>query len=190
MGVSFPRIETTRLMLRPFTSDDVDALHQLWIDPGVRKFLWDDSIITRETAVAVVESSLDNFVNHGFGFWTIQLKNDPELTGFVGLRHFNEDGVEEREVEIVYGVAPAHWGGGIATEAARAVLRYGFEELSLDEIRAGADPPNAASFRVIEKLGMKFDRKLVINALEAIYYVMRRNDYKLHFELDSKIALK
>src|SRR5262249_49848347 len=147
----------------PFTAVDVDELHHLWIDPGVRKFLWDDQVIPRETAITVIESSVESFVNHGFGFWTIRFKNDPELIGFGGLRYFAEDGGVTSEVEILYGVAPEHWGKGIATEAAAAVLRYGFEERELAHIYAGADPPNAASFRVIEKLGMKFARKIVVS---------------------------
>ena len=190
MAGVFPLLATARLLMRPFATDDVDALHRLWIDPGVREFLWDDRIIPRETAIAVVESSVDSFVSHGFGFWSICFKNDTKLIGFAGLRHFTEDGGATREVEILYGVAPAHWGKGIATEAARAVLRYGFEDLELVNIYAGADPPNAASFRVIEKLGMKFARKTLVHGLEAVYYVMNRNDYKVHFELDSKIGLK
>ena len=218
--------------MRPFATGDIDELYRLWIDPGVRKFLWDDQIIPRETAVAVVESSIDSFETHGFGIWTICFKDDPRLIGFCGLRHFTEDVGEKtedggentedggentedggentedggentedggentedvgenKEVEILYGVAPENWGKGIALEAAREALRYGFEVLNLANIYAGADPPNAASFRVIEKLGMKFARKTVVNGLEAIYYVMSHNDYKIHFELDSKIGLK
>jgi ribosomal-protein-alanine N-acetyltransferase len=124
--MSFPRIETSRLMMRPFAMDEVDDLHRLWTDPGVRKFLWDDQVIPRETAVAVVESSIESFVNHGFGFWAICFKNDPELIGFGGLRHFTEDGEEASEVEILYGVAPERWGKGIATEAAGAVAALRF----------------------------------------------------------------
>lgn len=167
--------------MRPFAMEDADNLHRLWVDPGVRKFLWDDQIISRETAIAVVESSIESFVNHGFGFWAICFKNDPELIGFGGLRYFTEDGAEMSEVELLYGVEPEHWGKGIATEAARAVLRHGFEECELALIYAGADPPNAASIRVIEKLGMKFARKTVVNGLEAVYYAMSRDDYKIHF---------
>jgi RimJ/RimL family protein N-acetyltransferase len=151
------------------------------IDPGVRKFLLDDQIIPRETAVAVVESGADGFATHGFGFWAICFKNDPELIGFGGLRYFTEDGAEMSEVEILYGVEPEHWGKGIATEAARAVLRHGFEECELALIYGGADPPNAASLRVIEKLGMKLTRKMVVNGVEAVYYALSRDYYKIHF---------
>ena len=190
MAGVFPLIATARLMMRPFETDDVDALHLLWTDPGVRKFLWDDRVIPRETAVDVVESSVDGFVNHGFGLWAIRFENDVKLIGFAGLRHFTEDCSANEEVELLYGVTPELWGKGIAPEAARAVVRYGFEELRLANIYAGADPPNTASFRVIEKLGMKFARKTVVNGLEAVYYVLSRKDYKVHFDLDSKIGVK
>jgi ribosomal-protein-alanine N-acetyltransferase len=190
MADGFPLIETARLMMRPFAMDDADYLHRLWVDPGVRKFLWDDQIISRETAIAVVESSIESFVNHGFGFWAICFKNDAALIGFGGLRHFTEDGGVTSEVEILYGVAPEHWGNGVATEAAGVILGYGFEECELTHIYAGADPPNAASFRVIEKLGMKFARKTVINGVEAVYYVMTRDGYKIDLELDSKLDVK
>jgi RimJ/RimL family protein N-acetyltransferase len=183
-------IETPRLNMRPLAMDDVDDLYHLLVDPGVRKFLLDDLIIPRETAIAVVESGADSFATHGFGFWAICYKDVPELIGFGGLRHFTEDGAEMGEVEILYGVAPDHWGKGIATEAARAVLRHGFKECELAHIYAGADPPNAASIRVIEKLGMKFARKTVVNGVEAVYYSMSRDDYKIHFELDSKLDVK
>jgi [ribosomal protein S5]-alanine N-acetyltransferase len=176
--------------MRPFAVADVNDLHRLWIDPGVRRFLWDDQVIPRETAVAVVESSVESFVNHGFGLWAVCFKNNPKLIGFGGLRRFTEDGGATSEVEILYGVAPEHWGKGVATEAAAAVLRYGFEERGLAYIYAGADPPNAASFRVIEKLGMKFARKTRVNGVDVIYYAICRDDYKIYLELDSKMDVK
>ena len=130
------------------------------------------------------------FVNHGFGFWAICFKNDPKLIGFGGLRQFTEDGGVTSEVEILYGVAPERWGKGIATEAAGAVLRYGFEERELAHIYAGADPPNAASFRLIEKLGMRFARKIEVKGADVVYYVMSQGDYKIDLELDSKMDVK
>ena len=62
--------------------------------------------------------------------------------------------------------------------------------LWLAHIYAGADPPNVPSFRVIEKLGMKFSRKMVVNGLDVIYYAICRDDYKIHLELDSKLDVK
>ena len=107
-----PQIETARLMLRPVIVDEVDELHSLWVEPGVHKFLWDDQIITRETAIEVVESSDDSFTMHGFGFWRINFKNAAKLIGFGGFRHLIEDGGDQREVEILYGVTDDQWGKG------------------------------------------------------------------------------
>ena len=70
------------------------------------------------------------------------------------------------------------------------MMHQRFEQRELAHIYAGADSPNAASLRVIEKLGMKFARKIVVNSVESVYYVMNRDDYKIHFKLDTKIDVK
>lgn len=165
-------IQTERLRMRPFTADHLDDLHQLWVTPGVRKYLWDDAAISREQAMEVIESSTESFRAHGFGLWAVYPKDEERLIGFCGFRHFGE----QQEVEILYGVSPERWGEGLATEAARAMLRCGFEEHGFDQIYAGADPPNAASFRVMEKTGMKFAKRVHLNGLEAIYYVMSKEE--------------
>jgi ribosomal-protein-alanine N-acetyltransferase len=75
---------------------------------------------------------------------------DGELIGYCGLLHLGVTG----RVELLYALLPGCWGRGLATEAARACLRFALEETGLERVVAGADPPNAASLRVIEKLGM------------------------------------
>ncbi len=167
------RIETARLALRPFVLSDTDDLHRLWIDPQVRKYLWDDEVISREVAEEVVQSSLASFASHGFGLWSVFFKGEDVLIGFCGFRHFDDP----PEVEILYGVTPRHWGAGLATEAARAMLRFGFEENHFQRVYAGADPPNATSFRVMERCGMKFEKRQTINDKEAIYYSLAREDF-------------
>jgi ribosomal-protein-alanine N-acetyltransferase len=159
------------------TQNDVDNLHRIWIDPVIRKYLWDDRIIPRETAVEVVEISIRTFKEHGFGIWAVSLRDDPGLIGFCGLRHFEDGQSKKPEVEILYGIVPEHSGKGLATEAAKAVLKYGFEEKKLAQIFAGADPPNAASFRVMEKAGMRYFRRAIINSVDTIYYVIRSEDF-------------
>jgi ribosomal-protein-alanine N-acetyltransferase len=177
------RIETARLIIRPFGSDDVDQMHSLWTDPDVRRFLWDDVKITREQAEEVVTQSIEMFESRGIGFWVVCLLepdngeqggtqgsaaiSSPEpAIGFCGLRPFGEP----PEIEILYGLRPEYWGRGLATEAAHAILDYGFKALGLARIYAGADPPNAASFRVMERIGMKFARRMQLGEMEAIYY--------------------
>jgi [ribosomal protein S5]-alanine N-acetyltransferase len=162
--------ETIRLALRPFTRSDIDDLHRLWVDPAMRKYLWDDEVISRETTAEVIEASLESFDQYGFGFWTISFRDDPTTIGFCGLRHFTDDQGNGPDVEILYGVTARHCNRGIAREAARAVLQFAFDQAGLERVYAGADPPNQASIRVMEKIGMAFARRAMIKGLEAIYY--------------------
>jgi ribosomal-protein-alanine N-acetyltransferase len=169
--MSFPQITTARLRFQPFTLEDIDALHHIWTDPDVRRYLWDDEIISRETAEEVVRGSIASFQEQRFGFWTLRsLEDEATIIGFCGLRFFDTP----PEIEILYGVTPAQWGKGLATEAARAVLRYGFEELQLAKIWGGADAPNAASLRVLEKLGMSYEKTVPMPLGDGPYYSLKR----------------
>lgn len=93
-----------------------------------------------------------------------------ELIGFCGLRYIGET----RDVELLYGIHPRLWGRGFATEAARAILQWAFRETTLPRVFAGADLPNAASFRVMEKLGMRFSETRMTAAGETPYRVIDR----------------
>ncbi len=157
---------TERLVLRPCSMDDLSELHRHWTDPGVRRFLWDDLVIPVETAEAVIRDSMDSFQTHGFGQWVILQKKENRIIGFCGLRFFEG----HADPEILFGVNPEFWGHGLAAEAAAAVIDYGFNRLALKRIYAGADPPNTASFRVMEKLGMKFEKEITLNGRPAVYY--------------------
>lgn len=166
-------LTTQRLQLRPVTMSDVDSLHAFWTTPGIRKYLWDDVVIAREQVTEIIASSIHDFAAYGFGHWIVTYKNDAALIGWCGLRHFGEP----PEVEVLYGIVPQLWGQGLAVEAARAVLQHGFATLGLERIFAGTDPPNTASVHVMEKIGMRFDQRKEINGLEAIYYVMSREEF-------------
>ena len=161
-------LSSDRLDLRPFCSEDTPFLHELWIDPHVRRYLWDDRVISVNEAAAVVDASCDSFERFGFGMWVLRSKRDDQPVGFCGLRHF---GQQPQDVEILYGLLPAHWHLGLATEAAEAVLRFGFAA-GLQRIFAGADPPNAASIRVMERLGMHFHDNGVLNGLNTTYFAI------------------
>jgi len=167
------RLETARLLLRPCTADDLDALHRLWTDPEVRRYLFDDRIIPREQAAAMIQSSLASFPTHGFGLWLVHRAGEDAIIGFSGLSLTGDP----PEVELLYGIAPSAWGQGVATEAARAVLRYGFAELRLAHITAGADVPNVASLRVLEKLGMTFTRRTRTQYGEVLYFAVTREEF-------------
>lgn len=176
------RLQTERLLLIPCGSVHVDDLHALWTDADVRRFLWDDEVISRDTAAEVVRAGEASFREHGFGIWGLfprepmPQESDSDggtnLVGFVGLRHFGTDG----EVELLYGLRPDQWGRGLATEASRAVLDHTFSNLGLATIFAGTDPPNVASLRVMDRLGFGHEHRRTVGGLEAIYRSLERGD--------------
>jgi ribosomal-protein-alanine N-acetyltransferase len=143
---------TARLFLEPCREPDLDALHALWTDPGVRRYLWDDQVISREKAEETLAGALATFARDGFGLWTLRTAGENGLIGFAGLRRIAEVPLE---VELLYGLYPRFWGRGFATEASLSVLDRGFDRHGLERIWARADAPNAASFRVMQRLGMR-----------------------------------
>jgi ribosomal-protein-alanine N-acetyltransferase len=167
-------IETGRLRCRPLTPGDVDEMHRLWIEPGVRKYLWDDREISGEEAKEVVEESVSIYQEQGFGLWGISFRETATLIGFCGYWFFHDP----PELQLLYGIAPDHWGKGLATEAAQTMIRYGFERLSFNQITASTDAPNQASVRVMEKAGMRFDKRIEKNGLDTIYYQIRREEWQ------------
>ncbi len=175
-------LKTTRLHLRPFAREDLEVLHALWCDPHVRQFLWDDIIIPQDAAREVIAASRHSFEQQGFGFWNILRKDAEQHAGFCGLRFIDE----APDVEILYGLWPKFWGQGFATEAAQAVLRFGFEACNLECLFAGTDPPNAASIRVMERLAMKFDRQIRRNNLDVVYYSLSRKEWLTSLSLPIK----
>ena len=154
--------------------EDVDELHRLWTDPLVRRYLWDDETISPARAASEVVRGTESFRSRGFGQWTISLSGQQAIIGFCGLRLFGE----ADEIELLYGLAPAYWGRGLATEAAREMLRHAFDDLGLGVVLAGADPPNGASLRVLEKLGFRFSRCLLIGGVETPYFSISREEFQ------------
>jgi len=173
--MSLPRLETPRLVMRPWSADDVDELHRMWIDPQVLRYLWDGEAITRERAAATVEAALTSAAHHGVGLWCLLRKPARALAGFCGFRFI----ADSPDIELLYGLKPEYWGQGLATEASRAALRHGFEAGLFTKVYARTDPPNRASVRVIERLGMEFEREALAGPLPTLIYSLRREAFSL-----------
>lgn len=139
----FPLLKTERLVLRPWTRDDVDTLHAMWTDPDVRRYLWDDIVIERSRAAEVVDSAMDGEL----GYWMVEV--DGAAAGFAGFRHIDET----PDVEVIYGMLPRYWGRGLCTEAVRAALEHVADLHPV--IYARTDPPNRRSEDLMRRLGMR-----------------------------------
>jgi RimJ/RimL family protein N-acetyltransferase len=100
-----------------------------------------------------------NISRDGYGFTALEIKQTAECIGFCGLADAHaEEGLKTGGVEIGWRLAPQYWGKGYATEAAKRLLRFGFEELALEEIISFAVKGNQKSFAIMERLGMKHDK--------------------------------
>ncbi len=144
-------LETPRLLLRAWREDDAEAAFTIYSDPEVVRFLGNgvpakslDEVRQR------LAKRIKHQQDHGFSLWAVMDKLTGELCGSCGLQPL-EGGPE---IEVGYHLARHCWGRGLATEAARACLVWGFETAKLDRIVGIARPENHASCRVLEKIGL------------------------------------
>jgi RimJ/RimL family protein N-acetyltransferase len=166
-------IETERLLLCMFRPEDLDDLAGLFRDPDVLKYVGDGKPVNREEADKALKSIIKHWETHGFGRWVVLDKKTHDFIGFGGLRSLFGT------PEVAYHLAKAHWGKGLATELARASLRFGFEDRRFDRIVAIAKPENAASIHVMEKLGMRFEMNASYYNIDVVQYAINRKDFKL-----------
>ena len=160
------KIQTARLDMNPLSAGDLDVLHAIMISRGVRRYLWDDQIIDRQQLDEILALSKSSFAESGFGLWTVSLRENTEVIGFCGFWSFHDP----PQLELLYGITEEHWNAGIATEAARAMLAYGFDKLGFERIQASTDFANTASVRVMQKLGMSFHKRENSNGLDTVFY--------------------
>jgi RimJ/RimL family protein N-acetyltransferase len=150
-----PRLRTERLVLRGFTEADREPFAAMNADPRVMEHF--PGILDRAASDAFVDRILRRWEDDGVALWAVERIADSRFLGFTGLTPEPPDGPLGPVVEIGWRFVADAWGRGYATEAARAVLRFGFEALGLDEIQSWTVPANIASRRVMERIGMTHD---------------------------------
>jgi RimJ/RimL family protein N-acetyltransferase len=148
-------IGTQRLVLRQWRDSDRDPFAAMSTDPAVMQYL--RALPTRETCDAWIGFQIAHQARHGFCMWAVELRQSGAFVGAVGLVHVGFAASFTPAVEIGWRLARATWGQGLATEAAREALAFGFAELGFEEIVAYAAPANRASQNVMRKLGMSRD---------------------------------
>ena len=158
-------LETPRLLLRPLVPGDLDRLTEIWTDPEVSRFL-----LTQPRSSVEVAEKLDAMRAHArrFGMWAVTLRTTGELIGRCGFYPYaSERGVEP---ELAFLLAREHWGAGLASEAARAALDALFRRQRPPRAIALVRPEHAASRRVLSKVGMREEGRVVVNGVEVALY--------------------
>ena len=167
-------LATERLRLRPLVSADVPALRRFSSDPEVRRYLWDNQEISSEQAQDIVVRSESCFAELGAGYFAIEMLDTPgEFAGFCGYRRF--EGSDQPE--LLYGILPEFRGQGFVTEAAKAVLSYGFNRCEMLTVIAATDTPNQASVRVLQRLGLFFHERREYHGLDTVFYGLSREEF-------------
>ena len=157
--IPIPRITTKRLLLREGRRSDFDAVAEDHADPVARAH---QGVVDRRAAWRLFKASAGSWVIDGAGWWVVELLATREPVGMVGA--FHREGaagqVDKGELELGWTVFRRHWGRGFATEAAAAALDFGLHVLGAERAIAHIDADNAASIRVSEHLGMRYEAEV------------------------------
>lgn len=140
-------IDTPRLLIRPFQERDSVSLFEYLSNPLVYRFEPGEPISLEKAQKLTVERS------KGTDFWAVVLKNDQKLVGHLYFKQINPEELLTWELGYIFN--PAFHNLGYATESAGALIRYGFQHLGIHRIVAHCNPQNVASWKVLEKIGMK-----------------------------------
>jgi len=146
---------TENLRFRPLLAADAPELHRILTDAHVREYLCDGNIVSPEWSQEQARASEDKWRRHGAGLGLVFLPDREAPIGLSGFLYFETP----PGFQILYAILPEFCGRGLATEISEAAARYAFSELGWREVKSAIDEPNAASRRVMEKLGAKVERR-------------------------------
>jgi RimJ/RimL family protein N-acetyltransferase len=148
-------MRTSRLLLRRWRDDDRLPFAEMNADPAVMEHF--PGRLTAAESDALADRIEAGFDERGYGLWAVEVIDGPPFVGFVGLAPVLFEAGFTPAVEVGWRLARPHWGQGYATEAARAALAFGFDDLGLAEIVSFTVPGNVRSRAVMERLGMRHD---------------------------------
>jgi [ribosomal protein S5]-alanine N-acetyltransferase len=175
-------LDTDRLLLRAPVPEDADALAPMYADPEVMRYVGDGRTLTHGETERSVKRMIERWEADGFGLFTTVRKEDDAVIGRVGLLVWNTDTWEPTtraeaanvpsEVEVGYTLGRPYWGQGYATEAAGAVRDYALQELGAERLIALIIHGNSASENVARKLGLEYERDVMLGRREAQLFAL------------------
>ena len=154
-------IETERLVLRRLAVDDAEFIVKLLNQPSFLRYIGDKEVRNNADAVRYIQDGpLASYERFGFGLYLVELKDTGVPIGICGL--LKRDSLPD--VDVGFAFLPSYWSQGYAFEAAAAVMTYGRDVLGLRRIVAITSPDNEGSIRLLEKLGLRFERLIKLSA--------------------------
>ena len=171
-----PVTTTARLAFYPMSARDADGLFRMNADPEVMRYTGEAPFASVQAAEGFLRA-YDPYRQHGFGRWSLYLRDSGQYIGFCGLKRQPETG----EVDVGYRLLRQHWGQGLATEAARHSLAMGFETFGLSTIVGRAMPDNRASLRVLQKIGLVHSHYFQDNGVRWQQLCIQAGDFRRQF---------
>ncbi len=152
-------VETDRLVLRRLTVDDAEFILELLNEPSFLKYIGDRGVRNLSDARQyILTGPVASYEQHGFGLYLTALRESEVAIGICGL--LKRESLED--VDIGFAFLPRYWSKGYAFESASAIMDYGRDVLELQRIVAITAPANDASIRLLEKLGMRFEKMVTL----------------------------
>jgi len=160
--------ETPRLFLRQFTEQDAPLIYKLNSNAETLKYVHEPVLKNEEEAKKILTDIILPQYKLNLGRWAIHTKSDYEFIGWCGLKKIEDTGI----IDLGYRLLKSAWGHGYATEAAQYTLIYGLKNLNIKTITGMAHMDNTASLKVLEKIGMKFNRDEIIDEIPVKIYTL------------------
>ena len=162
--------------MRPFTINDVQNLFDLDVDPEVHVFLGNNPVKSLEESELMLQSILAQYRKHQLGRLAIIRKEDNQFIGWAGIK-LEENVRDFAYYDLGYRLKKQFWGQGIATEAAKALLEYGFQNLKLETINAAAEEDHTASNKVLNKIGMRCTQRFIFDNSPCNWYTLQKKQW-------------
>lgn len=172
--IQLPVLETERLILRHYKSSDLERYYEMMADPDVTRYLLSGKPMSRHEAWRSIATMAGHWMLNGFGQWALEDKSSGLFVGRAGF--LKPEGWPA--IEAGWTLHRDSWGKGYATEAAKAVIHYGFEVMNLDRIISLIQPDNQVSIKVAERIGESFSKTLTLFDIEALEYAIDRETYE------------
>ncbi|ATC34817.1 GNAT family N-acetyltransferase [Elizabethkingia anophelis] len=167
-----PILETERLLLRELNPDDAGDFFNLNENPNVIKYTGDKAFQNIDEAREFLEN-YQNYRLNGYGRWAVMSKENNEFVGWCGLKYNSSTD----ETDVGFRFFEHYWNKGFATESAGACIDYGFKNLNLNTVLGRAMQDNAASVKILEKLGMKYVRDFEFDGHKGVICKIESRDF-------------
>jgi len=166
-------LETERLLLRKLGVSDSEDIFEYASVPEVAEFLIWNPHIKISDSLDFIQFAQEQFETASSFIWGIELKVEKKLIGTIDLRGYNS---AHRCGDVGYVISKKYWNRGFVTEAFKELIRFGFTELNLNRIEAHCEEENAGSWKVMEKVGLKFEGTM----REKVFFKDKFHSMKMH----------